>query len=91
MAQHLSCDATTCGEYIQDGTERIDVTLPSRQDEPSGQVIAGSTFNFHTTCYRNNGALIPDAGLCVIVTRVPATASVSAPVASALPEPLRAP
>jgi hypothetical protein len=96
MSVQLLCDRDTCGELIQDGTERVDVTLPNRQDPVSRQQIPGAGFNFHTTCYQAAGPLLPAAGVSVMVRRVaavppPADPGDEQPAAPALPAPLRAP
>jgi len=70
MAIQLLCD--TCTLIIQDGTERYDVSVPTRTDPASRQRLPGSRFNFHPTCYTGAGAVTPVAGLTVTVTHVAA-------------------
>lgn len=93
--QQLFCDGPECGQLIQDGTERVDVTLLGRQDPVSRQMIPGARFNFHTACYAKTGPVMPLPGLSVRVDRIwapPAdTPDEPEQAAAALPDPLRAP
>lgn len=97
MSVQLICNGETCGEIIQDGTERVDVTLPTRQDPVSRQQVPGACFNFHTACYQAAGPLLPAPGISVMVRRMaavppPADPGDEQPAAvPALPAPLRAP
>lgn len=92
MAQLLQCDS--CHLLIQDGTERIDVALPTRRDTLSGEVVPGAGFNFHLDCFQQAGPLVPGPGVTVSVRRVEAvvvTVPDPAPAPPVLPDPLRAP
>lgn len=98
MATFLTCDATTCGQTIQDGTERYDITLPGRRDKPSGEFIDGARWNFHPTCYVAAGPVMPQPGITLVVSHIAATPppadpapAPADPAPAALPEPLRAP
>lgn len=73
----LLCDKADCGQIIQDGTERFDISLPARRDEVSRQNVPGARFFFHPACYTANGPVTPLPGVSVTVTHVPAAASSS--------------
>jgi hypothetical protein len=87
----ILCDRDGCGQLIQDGSERYDITLMSRRDNVSRQQIAGKRFFFHPTCYVASGPVTPAAGVSVSVTHVaPAAPSAPADEAPADPAPAAA-